>query len=114
MFRSDLTGERFSQLRNRSGLTESVMSKYLDVDESSILEFEKGENQFSVEILEKASELFGCTLDCFMNESDTFIKVPTAFKLRNLEIEDLVAVAAINKIALNLRFMEGLRGEYKC
>lgn len=108
MLNFELIGERFSQLRNRSGFTQKQLAEYLDVDQSYISKCEKNERQFSADILEKAAELFGCTMDYFVSESSEFVKMPIALRAKTVTTEDLNTIAAINKIALNLRFMEGL------
>jgi transcriptional regulator with XRE-family HTH domain len=112
MLNFELVGKRFNELRNRSGLTQSQIAEFLDVDQSYISKCEKNERQFSVDILEKAAELFGCTLEYFTDESSEFKPMPMALRARNVNVEDLKTIAAINKIVLNLRFMEGLlKGE---
>ncbi|SET59196.1 Transcriptional regulator, contains XRE-family HTH domain [Natronincola peptidivorans] len=108
MLNSELTGKRFNELRNRIGLTQSQMAQYLDVDQSYISKCEKNERQFSVDILEKAAELFGCTIEYFTNESSEFMPIPIALRAKSVAMEDLETIAAMNKIALNLRFMEDL------
>ena len=108
MLNFELVGKRFSELRNKSGFTQSIVAEYLDVDQSYISKCEKGERQFSVDILDKAAELFGCTTDYFVNESSEFSQMPIALRAQSVTVEDLNTIAAINKIALNLRFMEGL------
>ena len=108
MLNFELVAKRFSELRNRSGFTQSIVAEYLDVDQSYISKCEKGERQFSVDILDKAAELFGCTMDYFVNESSEFSQMPIALRAKSVTTEDLKTIAAMNKIALNLRFMEGL------
>ena len=108
MLNLELVAQRFSELRSRSGFTQSVIAEYLDVDQSYISKCEKGERQFSVDILDKAAELFGCSMDYFVNESSEFVQMSIALRAKNITVEDLNTIAAINKIALNLRFMEGL------
>ncbi|MDD4834545.1 MAG: helix-turn-helix transcriptional regulator, partial [Lutispora sp.] len=104
----ELIGKRFSELRNRSGFTQSQLAEYLDVDQSYISKCEKNERQFSTDVLEKAAELFGCTMDYFVNESCEFVQMLIALRAKSITTEDLNTIAAMNKIALNLRFMEGL------
>lgn len=111
MLNFELAAKRFSELRNNSGFTQSIVAEYLEVDQSYISKCEKGERQFSVDILEKAAELFGCTMDYFVNESIEFSQIPVALRAKSVTIEDLNTIAAMNKIALNLRFMEGLLKE---
>ncbi len=101
-------GERFSELRNRSGLTQSQIADYLNVDQSYVSKYEKNERQFSVDILEKAAALFGCPIEYFTDETSEYAPMPIALRARSVTAEDLETIAAINKIALNLRFMEGL------
>lgn len=107
----NLVGERFNELRNRCGLTQSQMAEYLDVDQSYISKCEKNERQFSVDILEKAAALFGCPIEYFTDETSRFAPMSIALRAKTLATEDLETLAAINKIALNLRFMDGLLGE---
>jgi len=108
MLNFELIGEKFSELRKRSGFTQTQLSEYLDVDQSYISKCEKNERQFSADVLEKAAELFGCTMDYFVNESCEFVQIPIALRAKNITTEDLDTIAAMNKIALNLRFMEDL------
>lgn len=108
MLNFELIGKKFSELRRMSGFTQGQLAEYLEVDQSYISKCEKNERQFSVDILEKASELFGCTVEYFTNESSEFVPMPMALRAKSVDVEDLKTIAAMNKIALNLRFMEGL------
>jgi transcriptional regulator with XRE-family HTH domain len=100
--------EKFINLRKGLKLNQKQIAEYLDVDQSYISKCEKGERQFSVDIIEKVAELFGCTVDYFVKESCEFAEMPIALRAKSVTTEDLNTIAAINKIALNLRFMEGL------
>ena len=111
MLNIELIAKRFSELRNRSGFTQSIIAEYLGVDQSYISKCEKGERQFSVDVLDKAAELFGCTIEYFLNESTEFTQMPIALRAKSVTLEDLNTISAMNKIALNLRFMESLLEE---
>lgn len=106
-----LISERFTELRKKSGFTQKQMADYLGVDQSYVSKFEKNERQFSSDMLEKSVTLFGCSMKDFMNESCELTQLPTAFRTKNLNEEDLVTLATINKIALNLREMEAMLEE---
>ena len=108
MLNFELIGKRFNELREGSRFTQSQIAEYLDVDQSYISKCEKNERQFSVDVLEKAAELFGCTIDYFVDESSEFVPMPISLRAKSVDEEDLKSIAAMNKIALNLRFMEGL------
>ncbi len=47
----------------------------------------------------------------FFNDSCELVKMPIALRAKSVTTEDLSAIAAINRIALNLRFMESLLEE---
>lgn len=103
-----LAGEKFSELRNKSGFTQKQLAEYLDVDQSYISKCEKNERHFSADILEKAVALFGYPVDCFVNEDCEFDKMSMTITTKSLSKEDLQAIAAINRISINQSFMEGL------
>lgn len=112
MLNFELVSKRFNELRSMSGFTQSQIAEYLQVDQSYISKCEKNERQFSVDILEKGANLFGCSIEHFTNEDSEFSPIPIAFRAKNLTTEDLETIAAMNKIALNLRYMEDLlKGE---
>jgi len=108
MLNSEVLGKRFSELRQKSGFTQSQLAAYLQVDQSYISKCEKNERKFSLDILEKAANLFGCPIDYFTEEESKYSSLPTALRADGVDAEDLETIAAINKIAINLRYMEGL------
>jgi transcriptional regulator with XRE-family HTH domain len=98
MLNFELIGKRFSELRKTSGFTQGQLAEYLEVDQSYISKCETNERQFSVDILEKAAELFGCTVEYFTNESSEFIPMPMALRAKSVDVEDLKTIAAMNKM----------------
>ncbi|OWZ83364.1 helix-turn-helix domain-containing protein [Natranaerobius trueperi] len=113
MLSLELAGKRFQELRSKSGLTQSQIAKYLEVDQSYISKCEKGERQFTLDILERAADLFGCTVTYFTEEDIQHEPLALAFRAEEVEADDLQAIAAIRKIALNLRYMEDCVAEAK-
>ncbi len=109
----ELVGKRFKELREQSGLTQGQIAEYLNVDQSYISKCEKNERQFSTDILEKAGNLFGCSLDYFTNPKSQYSPMPVALRAISIAAHDLETIAAMNKLALNLRYMEGLLEEAK-
>jgi len=112
MLNNEMIGKRFSVVREKSGFTQNQVAKYLQVDQSYISKCEKNERKFSIDILQRAANLFGCPVDYFTNEEGKYSPLPTALRADNVEVDDLETIAAVNKIALNLRYMEELlKGE---
>ena len=111
MLNFGLIGSRFKKLRDESGLTQAQMADFLKVDQSYISKCEQNERQFSLDILEKSGNLFGCTVDYFTNDTGEYTSIAFAFRAKSITTEDLEAISVINKLALNLRYMKGLLKE---
>lgn len=105
-------GNRLRALREKSGLNQAQLAAFLDVDQSYISKCEKGERQLSVDALEKACCLFGCTLSELTdgNDNDDIKHLQFAFRASSISKDDLSAISEINKIALNLQQMRQLLG----
>lgn len=98
-------GARFKEIRDKTGLTQGQIAVFLNVDQSMISKCEKGERQFSLDILEKAGSLFGCPLDYFISAESAHVPFEIAFRASSVSNEDLEAISVINRLALNLKDM---------
>jgi len=105
MDNDNLAGRGFKELREGSNLTQVQIANFLNVDQSYISKFEKGERKLSVDILEKMCNLFGCNIKYFEDEDEKYTPMSIAFRSSNLQNEDLETIAAINKVAINIRFI---------
>lgn len=101
----NLASKRFKELRESSNLTQVQIANFLNIDQSYVSKFEKGERKLSVDILEKICNLFGCTLKYFEIEDEKYTPMSIAFRSNTLQNEDLETISAINKVALNIRFI---------
>ena len=111
MSNGSILGERIKSLRENSKLTQGQVANYLNVDQSYIAKFEKGERNINVVLLDKLCYLFGCTEDYLIGESDEYIPLLFAFRSNSIQTDDLETIAVINKIALNLRTLDDLLKE---
>ena len=111
MININLASKRFKELREYSKLSQSQMAEFLNVDQSYISKFETGERRIGVDILEKACNLFGCTLKYFEDEKVKYAPMSIAFRANTLQAEDLEAIAEINKITLNMAFINSMLKE---
>jgi transcriptional regulator with XRE-family HTH domain len=101
-------GDRLKTLREKSGLNQAQLAAFLDVDQSFVSKCEKGERHLSVDALEKACCLFGCTLAELSERNDDIKHLQFAFRATSINKDDLAAISDINKIALNLKQMRRL------
>jgi transcriptional regulator with XRE-family HTH domain len=99
-------GQRFSEIRIISGLTQRQLADYLGVDQSYISKCEKNERQFSADAMEKAASLFGCCCEYFLGDQVEPTLMPLKMEAKHVTGSDLDVVATINRLALNLWYME--------
>jgi len=111
MTNMNLANKRFKEIRENSNLTQAQLADFLNVDQSYISKFEKGERNISVDILEKVCDLFGCNLKYFEDEKEKYTPMEIAFRSNKLQTDDLEAISAINKIAMNIRFINEMLEE---
>lgn len=102
-------GLRVMELRKNTGITQKQLADYLNIDQSYISKIEKGERQLSLDSLTKLSSLFGCSIEYFVEDNVEHSPMTIAFRANGLSSEALEIIAVMNKIALNLRFMDQLK-----
>ena len=96
---------RLRKLRKESKITQEQLAKYLEVDQSMITKLENGTRSLNVTLIEKLCHLFGCSDAYLLGENDAYIPLNFAFRSNGIETEDLESIAAMNKIIMNIRFM---------
>lgn len=103
-------GKNIKVLREQSGFTQSNIANFLEVDQSLISKIENNERIITSDMLEKLSALFGVTVDSLLGESVPTNRIVFALRASEINENDLEAISAINRIALNLNFMTQLLG----
>ncbi|MDC7286702.1 helix-turn-helix transcriptional regulator [Blautia schinkii] len=102
---------RLKQLRKESKITQEQLAQYLNVDQSMITKLENGTRSLNVTLIEKICDLFGCSDSYLMGEDDSYIPLNFAFRSNGIQAEDLQGIAAINKIVINIRYMNEMIGD---
>ena len=102
---------RLKQLRKESKITQEQLANYLDVDQSMITKLENGTRNLSVTLIEKICNLFGCSDTYLMGVEDDYIPLNFAFRSNGIQSEDLESIAAVNKIVMNIRYMNVMIGD---
>ena len=102
---------RLKQLRTESRITQSQLANYLGVDQSMITKLENGSRVLNVTLLDKLCSLFGCSDAYLLGEDDVYIPLNFAFRANEIQADDLESIAAVNKIVMNIRYMNELMGE---
>ena len=102
---------RLKQLRKGSEITQEQLAQYLKVDQTMITKLENGSRNFNTTLIEKICCLFGCSETYLMGEDDEYIPLNFAFRSNVIQSEDLESIAAVNKIIMNIRYMNEKMGE---
>ena len=102
---------RLRQLRKESRITQEQLAKYLDVDQSMITKLENGTRNLNVTLIDKICSLFGCTDAYLLGEESAYIPLNFAFRSNGIQTEDLESIAAVNKIVMNIRYMNEMMEE---
>lgn len=98
-------GNRLKQLRKESKITQEQIAKYLNVDQSMITKLENGTRNLNVTLVDKICNLFCCSEAYLMGEDDSYIPLNFSFRSNGVHSDDLDSIAAVNKIVMNIRFM---------
>jgi len=93
MNRNEIIGGRINTLRESFGLNQAQTAKFLGIDQSYISKCEKGERQFSMDLLEKLCDLFGCRINDLLTEGKEISTLHFSFRANAIKEEDLIAIA---------------------
>ncbi len=113
MMNNKVIGENLRILRENAGYNQLSVANFLGVDQSLISKIEKRERSISADMLDKLASLFGITTSDFVNDIVVAKPLSYAFRGNELSSDDMKAISAINKIALNSEFMKRLLGGNK-
>ena len=105
-----VVGRNLKALREANGYTQEQVANFLGIGRSAYANYEAGERETPMEVMERASELFGCELALLFDEDEQAVKnmLVCAFRVDNLSVNDMKEVAAFKNIVLNYLKMERL------
>ena len=105
-----VVGRNLKALREANGYTQEQVANFLGIGRSAYANYEAGERETPMEVMERASELFGCELALLFDEDEQAVKnmLVCAFRVDNLSVNDMKEVAAFKNIVLNYMKMERL------
>ena len=97
-------------LREANGYTQEKVAEYLGVGRSAYANYESGERETPLDVLEKAAALFGCELSLLFEEDEAAMRnmLVCAFRADNLNTADMHEVASFKNVVMNYLKMERL------
>jgi transcriptional regulator with XRE-family HTH domain len=108
-----ITGRNLKALREANGYTQEKMAEYLGVGRSAYANYEAGERETPLDVLQKAADLFGCELALLFEEDETAVRnmLVCAFRADDLSADDMREVASFKSVVMNYLKMERLLGK---
>ena len=97
-------------LRKANGFTQERLAEYLNVGRSAYANYESGEREAPLDVLERLADLFGCDLyELYEDDQDVQENMlATAFRVDDLSLEDMNQVAAFKRMVKNYLKMDSM------
>lgn len=99
---------RLKDLRGNMGLSINDLSEYLNVTPEYLENVEKGDEIIDTTLLGDICALYGCDYEYLLGYNDNFSHANIAFRSEDTEKLDLNAIAAVNRVRADLKFLDNL------
>lgn len=105
-----LIANNMKRMREASGYTQENVADFLGVRRSAYANYEAGEREMPLALMEKLADLYGCDLyDLYTEEESTLAgMLVTAFRVDSLSAGDMEQIAAFKRIVKNSLKMDNL------
>lgn len=106
--------KNFKLLRERLGLTQQQMADYLNISNRvSISQYENGERELPLNVLESCCNLFGIELIEMFEEDEAKVltNIHFAFRADELNSDDIKSISQFKKIIGNYQRMKRILGD---
>ena len=110
----DILSRNFKLLRERLGLTQQQMADYLGINSrESISQYENGERDLSLDVLESCCNLFGIELSDMFEEDESKVRTSIyfAFRADDLNKDDMKSIAQFKRVIGNYQRMKRILGD---
>lgn len=111
---SNVIGRNLKVLREANDLTQEQMSSYLSIGRSAYANYEAGEREAPLEVLERSASLLGCELELLFEPNVETVKdqmMVCAFRTDGLTESDMKEVARFKQVVLEYMKMQKMLGE---
>lgn len=113
MEEKQIVARNLKALRQANNLTQEQVATYLGINRSAYANYEAAERETPIDIIEKASNLFGCEMALLFDEDENAVKnmLVCAFRADNLCDNDIKEISAFKNIVLNYIKMDRIYGK---
>lgn len=107
----DNLGEKIKTLRRENNYTQKQVAEFLEIDQSYLSKIEKGERNLNDVTFDKLCNLYNCSANYLLGNSDEYESPKLAFRAD--EKVDLVAISKMNQVMKHLKVLRKLEEENK-
>lgn len=110
MNEKEIVTRNLKSLREANGFTQERLANYLGIGRSAYSNYELGDREIPLNIMESLANLYGCDLFALYEESEDVLNstLATAFRVDNLSDEDLKQIAIFKNVVKNYLKMDKL------
>jgi len=108
---NSIIGHNLKVLREANRFTQEKVADYLGIGRSAYANYEAGEREAPIEVLESACKLFGCELNLLFSENECALHgmLVSAFRAEDLSKQDMREIAAFKTVVMNYIKMQRLQ-----
>lgn len=105
-----IIAHNFKKLREAAGYTQNDVANALGLKRSAYSNYELGDREIPYDIIEKASNFFGCDMECLFEENENInaTLLVSAFRTTGLSQTDAIEVMRFTDIVKSYLKMERL------
>ncbi len=110
MVEKELIARNVKRMREASGYTQEKVADFLGVGRSAYANYEAGEREIPLPLMEKLADLYGCEVFDLYTEDEATLTgmLVTAFRVESLSPDDMRQIAAFKRIVKNSLKMDVL------
>lgn len=106
-----IIAQNLKAFRNYNRFTQDQVAEFLGLkNRSTYSNYESGDREAPLEVLEKCADIYGCDLSQFFEEDDSSVKemLVCAFRVDDIELSDMKEIAAFKSIVKNYMKLNSL------
>jgi len=105
-----IVGKNLKILREKSGFTQAQVADFLGINRSTYSNYESGDREAPLDILEKSADLLGCDLYLLFEEDEKVVQemLVCAFRVDDISDADMEEIAQFKHLVKSYLKMDQL------
>lgn len=103
-----IISKNIKRMREACKFTQEQVSQFLGIGRSAYSNYETGDRELPLEVMEKLADLYGCDLFLLYEEDADIVKnmLTTAFRVDDLSADDMKQIADFKAVVKNYLKMD--------